>query len=378
MFFAHCTSEIEQKQEIIQEKGFIFHINKTVENAEGKNEKEIIQLWGDYLSSGSYFSSNSSYWSHEDMMIPDYFLLQLNMRKILEKNEKKIQNTILGIYPVENDHYELKSMFTSVTDSTEQINLHYIVSIFAKKIDGSFKLVNSSSYYKNIWERKSVGNINYYIHPVHNFNEGEAKRMNEFNLELANKFESEPLTFDYFVSNTGREIIKVWGYDFMPRMLQPVQTGGMADLYNMIIYAGNNSAYYPHEVVHLYTSKYKKTYHKWIDEGLATFLGGSTGYDLDWHLQKLKIFLEKEPDYDLSDISKLAIDIPNGEHMTDFRYVIGGFICKKIHEKEGMKGIFEALQYGKTDEAFFRLLKEKLNIHKNNFDTYIKEEIKKI
>ena len=34
------------------------------------------------------------------------------------------------------------------------------------------------------------------------------------------------------------------------------------------------------------------------------------------------------------------------EFMTDFKYVIGGYLMKKVCDKEGMKGLFEALQAG--------------------------------
>ena len=40
----------------------------------------------------------------------------------------------------------------------------------------------------------------------------------------------------------------------------------------------------PHELVHIYTKElFNYQYHSWIDEGLATMLGGSRGKSLDWH-----------------------------------------------------------------------------------------------
>ncbi len=150
----------------------------------------------------------------------------------------------------------------------------------------------------------------------------------------------------------------------------------MAANYDNIIYAGNNSAYYPHEVVHLYTyAKFRNQYHQWIDEGIATLLGGSTGHPLRWHLSKLAKFLQENPSYPLNNLDSLAKDIPNGEYTTDFRYVIGGLICQKIYEKEGKFGLFDALQSGKSESDFFSLVENKLGITRGDFGQYIRTEM---
>ena len=91
---------------------------------------------------------------------------------------------------------------------------------------------------------------------------------------------------------------------------------------------------------------------------------------------KLKEFLAENPEYDLSDITKLKKTIPNGEHASDFRYVIGGLLMKNIYEKEGVKGLIESLKYGTSDEDFYQLMKDKLDVTKDGFDEYIKVEMK--
>ena len=212
--------------------------------------------------------------------------------------------------------------------------------------------------------------------------------MNEFNNYLAKEFNVEPMRFDYFVANNARDIVDIWGYEYMKRMYIPNQTGGIASVHNKLIYAGNNSEYYPHELVHLYTfNMVPKDYHFWIGEGIATFYGGSGGYTLDWHLQKLRDFLKENPNYDLSNIDTLDTEIPNGEYKTDFRYVIGGFLMKKVYKKHGVKGLLDALHVtggsvkefhksGSTNDAFFNFLKNKLGLEKDDFDSYINREIK--
>jgi hypothetical protein len=91
-------------------------------------------------------------------------------------------------------------------------------------------------------------------------------------------------------------------------------------------------------------------------------------------MEKLKAFLKDNPEYDLSDIKKLNTTIPNGEYASDFRYVIGGLLMRKVYQKEGVEGFIEALKYGTTDEDFYRMLKDKLNISPETFDSYVKAE----
>ena len=257
-----------------------------------------------------------------------------------------------------------------------EIVLEAILSVFAKKINEKYVLVNSSQYHKGLWGEKQVGQINYYVHPNHKFDKQEADKMNAFNEKMAKLFNIPIISFDYFVSNYSREIVKLWGYDYMPKIYIPGQTGGVADISNGLVYAGNNSEYYPHELVHLYTNEvYPDGYHFWLNEGFATYMAGSGGYDLDWHIEKLKAYIIENPDFEIS-FKTLKGYIPNGLHSTEFRYVIGGLLCKKVYESNGMKALFDGLKNVRTDEELYQFIEEKLNVKQADFSEYIKRIVK--
>lgn len=186
----------------------------------------------------------------------------------------------------------------------------------------------------------------------------------------------DPLKVKYFVCNNTRDLSYLMGMDFTKYSFKPVQTGGMAETTNNTILVGNNSSYYPHELVHLYNyNRFGYNAHSWFDEGIAAYYGGSSGYTLEWHLAKLKSFLAEEPDYDLSDLEGLQIDIPNGEYMTDFRYAIGGLVCKLILEKHGQEGLWEALQSGRSEEDYFAFVESKLRVEQTDFGDFIKAKV---
>ena len=375
-----CGCTTQTKEEVAHDEPealptLTFYTNKSVTNAEEENEKQVIDLWKDYLNSKSFQRPDGEHWSYEDSPRPDQFLFRLQIF-LTKPSNQKLQCNIIGVYPVEHDHYALKSMFTMVDDTTQQVDLKNIITVYAKKINGEYKLVNSLTYNKLVLESKSIGDITYYIHPRHNFQSSDAKKMDTYNTKLAAIYEMDPLKVKYFVCNNTRDLSHLMGMDFMEYSYKPVQTGGMAETTNNTILAGNNSSYYPHELVHLYTyNRFGYNAHSWFDEGIAAYYGGSSGYTLEWHLDKLKSFLAQEPDYDISDLTALQVDIPNGEYMTDFRYAIGGLICKLIIEKHGQKAIWEALQSGRSEEAYFSFLKQKLGVDREDFGDFVKSTV---
>ncbi len=360
-------------------ESIFFQINDNVKNSKEEYFVEILSNWKTYLLSQNYLQREEGFWN-DDVQLSDYVYVSilLELREIARRNES-IQCTILGIIPVKKDYYLINSMFSQVDNKTNAVNLSHIISVYAKKVNGKFLFYSGTQYHKEIYENKKVGEVNYIIHPEHNFDLEEAKKMDAFNKEMATLFELEPIPFDYVVTNNSTDLSNLMGLNFFSYSFQPVQSGGMTDNYNKTIYAGNNSSYYPHEVVHLYTYiKASRRYHPWVDEGIAAYFGGSTGYTIEWHIQKLKSFLEDNPDYRLGTLTELQSNIPNGEYTTDFRYAIGGFLMGQIYEKEGMKGLFEALEAGRDEEDYFNLLNDKLGFQKEEMEDYLRKELKKI
>ena len=374
-FFSIQMISYAQISDTTEITGIEFFVHEEVTNANGEVEQELIKLWQNYITDGKFEDKNSPYWSFENSVVPDENFWAIGINTLKER-EYQVQCKIIGIFKVENEHWSLISSFSHVDDSGE-IHLDVISAVYAKKINGKYLLISSPEYLKTVFEHRKVGNINYYIHPFHRFKEAEANQMNDFNLKMAKEFGVEPLEFDYFVASNARDIARTWGYEYMNRMYNPTGKGGIASWQNSTIYSGNNSSYFPHELVHLYTFDAVPKYpHLWVGEGIATFFGGKSDYSLDWHLRKLKTFLAENPEFDLSDISKLKMDIPNGEHVSDLRYIIGGLLMKNIYQRAGIKGLLDALKYGTSDDDFYQLIEDKLEISPAKFDAYLKEEMK--
>lgn len=363
------------------EPGIIFHLNDNVENAKEDYAVAIVDLWQRYLDEPlNFLRPENEFWDRSRFAYPDNAYNQLLFGIIgARKAGAEVRCNILGVTPVSRGHYLLSSMFYKTADSTGITDLKFITTVYARKVDGNYRLVCSPQYLMEEYETRQVGSVNYLIHPTHGFQPEEALKMNLFNQEIAAKFNREPLAFDYVVANHTGDLSDIMGTDFNSYSFSANRSGGMADTYNNIIYAGNNSAYYPHEVVHLYThATFPRQYHPWVDEGIAALFGGSTGYYIEWHWQKLKEFLAAHPEFPLEDLTTLQTDVPNGEYTTDFRYAIGGYLMKQVHEREGMSGLFEALASGRSEQDYFTMLETKLGFKRAEFEQYVRREMEKL
>ncbi len=55
-------------------------VDKNVLNAHDSNEKEIIEIWTNYLNAGEFKNPNTIYWDKSQYLYPDYFLWPMNLK----------------------------------------------------------------------------------------------------------------------------------------------------------------------------------------------------------------------------------------------------------------------------------------------------------
>ncbi|MEL7118356.1 MAG: hypothetical protein AAFO07_02915, partial [Bacteroidota bacterium] len=180
----------------------IYHINDNVKNSEEEYFVEISETWKTYLNSNSYVRPDGEYWSHGEYVYPDmmYISLLLHLRSLRQEGGK-IQCSIVGIVPVLNDYYLLKTVFLEEDESQNNlVNIKFIVSVYAKKENGKYKFYCGTQYHKETGLNQKIGRINYIIHPEHTFSNLDAIKMDSVNTQIAALFEVEPLSFDYVVA----------------------------------------------------------------------------------------------------------------------------------------------------------------------------------
>ena len=106
-------------------------------------------------------------------------------------------------------------------------------------------------------------------------------------------------------------------------------------------------------------------------EGYATYLGGSKGNDLLWHVRRLHQYLYYHDSLNLNDL----LSFRHMDDETDPTRTIGGLLCMIADEKGGLPAIKKLLSYGNTDVAFYNAIEVVFGVKKEGINVFIRQKI---
>ena len=194
-------------------------------------------------------------------------------------------------------------------------------------------------YQTKEWTQIKKEGITYYLPKRKIPNEIEMKMQIKDIEFICDFFNTNSIDITYYSCDTPKQVFEIKGFDYLPNMYFS-ETGGMVD-YGNIIYSGNNSEYYTHEIVHIYTKKLFPSIQPILNEGIATYIGGSGKNNYDWHREKFKVYLnesEVEIANHLQPYERFYID-----NETPIPYMIGALICERTLRKYGKEGLLNLL-----------------------------------
>src|SRR5205085_11413338 len=111
-------------------------------------------------------------------------------------------------------------------------------------------------------------------------------------------FEMPIRQVEYYLADDFNEVERLRGFDYEMETSSKSIPQGKAD-YDRV-YCSGMGEYYPHELIHIFIDPNYPDCHNWVYEGLATFLGGSRGEELNWHIKRANEYLLKHPEIDLN------------------------------------------------------------------------------
>jgi len=235
-------------------------------------------------------------------------------------------------------------------DSTDEVR--YVFQFLLRPdSSGELKLAAPTKYLTKDWDRKQVGEVTFVLSPKHEFSRKQAEEQQKAIAEMVNFFEVDPFPITFYSFEDATELLQSRGYLRHP-LLYKFETGGQAGVGD-VVYSGNDRDEYIHEVVHLFISRKMPSSTGLLNEGLATLIGGSTGQPYEWHREKLKAWLETNPDVDLSKHLN-PYESQYIEEDTSIPYTIGAILCEVILEQHGKEVLFEALEQGKDPWAYLQ------------------------
>lgn len=264
-----------------------------------------------------------------------------------------------------SDKWILKIAFMENDTKTQKHTVLGIYNIIAQQKDGNIYLSRFVNYAIEQWKTVKTEYITYKLPSEKNPNQSEILQQETDIKKLMKFFDTEPIHITYYSCKNPKELFEIKGFDYH-LMMYSSDTGGLAENGN-IIFSGNNSEIYTHEITHIYTRNLFPNKNLFLDEGLATYIGGSGGKDYLWHREKMKTFFEETPDFRLEQYKD-----PYGIYFkkeTPVLYTLFALVCERTIRLYGKEKLFELFS---TKADLWDLLSE-VGLTKEN----IKEELVK-
>lgn len=227
-------------------------------------------------------------------------------------------------------HFEVQVMFHHPPDSNASPpSSPFAILTYCLVQEGAqWKLSNAIRFRTAHWHEKRIGNITFHYPHSHTFNETLAKQSERFCHSTTQLLSQQVPEVNYYVCSSGDELGYLLGFDFF----FAGYTTGKAFPESNLLLSGLGSEYYPHELAHLCLPGAK---FKFIDEGLATYFGGTLNLSYSG--------LKKQQMSSLGKFSmeKLAecFDYPNRTES----YFVGALLVEFAIDNRGMK-VVPALQ----------------------------------
>ena len=364
LLLINCT----QKKKIEPQKRFAVDYALQAFSEIHKENDTIIKTFEKCINSSKLYEY-SDYWQESDTLIFKYAYDDLWFS--INTNYPAYTPTIMSIQKQKKDKYLVK---IAIMGSPERFNsLSSIYNFYAvREKGGKFKFKNVITDNLKKWNTTAVENIKYILPPNKKLNRAEIEKQIDFENNLISKFGFEKINYTYISCNSVYDFMKLRGYDYEDSMFLNSQKGGQAFSSQKLIFSGNNSEYYPHELVHLYAHKYFKNINLTINEGLATYLGGSKELDYLEHIKILKEYLTIKKidlfEYLFDDEKKYTI-IGN---VSSIRYSAGALLCD-LADKQNL--LNQLLNSGKSDEELISTIENIFDIKRKDFNSFIKQKL---
>jgi len=330
--------------------------------------QKALRFYNAYIQdfNGGKMPNFSKYWSADELKrfkIPDQQVFAINQSPLYAQSYK---TTILYAKPLEKCIH-LKTQFSAVNDGAGNIMTLAITNHY---VDLSNKnapyFINPFTKNLLAWKQKQVRNVKFFYQPQHKFNMQKADSLIHQIIALEKLWGLQPIDIRYYMADSWDELQRIRGFDFALTMGNPNKPQGISDDIDDLVFCAGLGENYFHEVVHVYLNRrYPKSP---LREGLAVFLGGSAGRELNWQLKRVNDYLEQHPQTDLNDFE----DFWYSDLYTNPESVIKGMICHIVYAKDGMEGLKRLMSYTSLKEIF----KVELQVENDQWNSYLRTKIR--
>ena len=355
-------------QETEQEK-FVLTISPIVDKTD-KTNQSIIETLTEFLKTKNTSLAENKNWVQSDFQKYIYPYLDIYNIENSKYGKDFYRPTLVEIIPTEKPNQKIvKIAFIGHNNETKENQLKSIYNLITNIHQGKVLFSRYLDFTTENWKTVSKESLTYKISPNKTINQNEIAEQQKDIDKICNFFRCKPISITYYSCVNPKELFEIKGFDYNPIMYVD-KTGGLAD-YGNIIFSGNNSEIYTHEIIHIYTSKLFPKIDKFIDEGLATFMAGSGKYSYEWHRNKLDKFLNENKDYNF-EVHTDAYERIYFENETSIPYLSSALILERTLQIYGKEKLMELL---KSENELWTTLKT-VGLTKENINNELRKQIK--
>lgn len=358
-----CNGQ-EKKQE-----EFVLTVSPIIDKT-NKTNLAIIETLTGFLKTKNSSLTENKYWVESDFQKFIYPFLDIYNIENSKYGKDFYRPTLVEIIPTANSNQKIvKLAFIGHNNETQENQLKSIFNIIANIDQDKVLFSRYLDFATEKWNSINKESLNYKISPNKIANETEiSEQQNEIE-KICEFFKCKPIAITYYSCVNPKELFEIKGFDYNP-MMYVDKTGGLAD-YGNIIFSGNNSEIYTHEIIHIYTSNLFPKIDKFIDEGLATMMAGSGKYSYEWHRKKLDKFLNENKDFNFATHTD-AYERTYFENETSIPYLTSALILERALRIYGKEKLLELL---KSENELWTTLKT-VGLTKENINEELRKQIK--
>jgi hypothetical protein len=334
--------------------------------------KQIITTLQAFFETKNQSSTSNKYWLASDFKKFVYPYAALHNIEQSRYGSNFYQPSLMEIIATKDLAKKIvKLAYVGHNPETKENTIRTIYNFIANTSENGVTFSSYVDYATSAWKKIMYGNIHYYISPQKAFNEAEARQQGEVVKKLCTFFGCKPIDITYYSCKDPVELFRIQGFDYNP-MMYVSDTGGLAEPGN-IVFSGNNSEYYTHEIVHVYIANLYPDAPTFLNEGIATYFGGSGKHDYQWHKDRFDNYL-KSASQDLTVLVDNPFERIYIDDETPVAYIMGSIICEKIIKQYGKEKLFSLLQ-NKSQAGIWEVLKQ-VSITKDNFKAELQKQLR--
>ena len=245
--------------------------------------RDIFATWRAYVRNGPDNFAPSPYWIAGDQKRWPIFDLAAAWIYFGAAGYPRPTATLVGIDPAIPGHEEardtfiVRALYTTIDSAGNSLPVA-LTRTYAVRDGDRWVLASPIPHLTAAWRRVRRGRITFIFPPTHVFNASRAERSGRFVDSLSRAFGiAPPPPISFYVADRPEELAKFVGVD----MALPQTSFGRAVPGNNMILSGLPvyGEWYPHELTHLVLAGWlaEREVFGTMDEGMAHWLGGSTG-----------------------------------------------------------------------------------------------------